>query len=236
MKDFLKELNEKYKYKTELHFHTSGVSGCSSVAPEIAVRQFAEADYSTLVITNHFDFGVINDDAELKDVIDLHEREFEIARSEGEKHGVTVIFASELRFPGDINDFLFYGPDADFYRTFEINKTRSLKDFVNNYKTENSLIYQAHPFRNGITLAPCGLLDGIEVYNLNIRHNSRVGVAARYAEEKHLLAICGSDYHHADDGQLCALLTENPIRTGDELVDVLRKKCVWKMGCSTLIM
>ena len=133
MNELLRELYKKYKYKTELHAHTSGASACASLTPEEVVRLYAAEGYSSLAFTNHFDFGLIKNEEILISTLEKHLSDFEKGKKQGEKLGVHVIFATELRFPGDINDFLFYGPGPDFYRSLEICKTRTLEDFVKNY-------------------------------------------------------------------------------------------------------
>lgn len=237
MESIIKELKEKYKYKTELHAHTSGASGCATLPPETVASLYAMEGYSSLTLTNHFDFGMIKKEKELFATLDKHLEDFEKAKKDGEKLGLNVIFATELRFPGDINDFLFYGPDADFYKSLEIGKTRSLADFVKNYKSRDSLLIQAHPFRDRVTLAPIELIDGVEVYNLHTSHNSRVGMAAKYAEENGLIGTCGTDFHHSHNGQLCALCTEEKITQASDIVKAVKSGInVWKIGCSTVIM
>lgn len=48
-------------------------------------------------------------------------------------------------------------------------------------------------------MADPGLLDGVEVYNGNRRHNSRNHLAQRFARENGLLTISGSDCHQLED-------------------------------------
>ena len=58
-----------------------------------------------------------------------------------------------------------------------------------------ALIYQAHPFRIGMTVTDPELLDGVEVYNGHGDHNSRNSVAYKWAELHSLRKLSGSDFH-----------------------------------------
>jgi len=234
--NFKQTLNETYPYMTELHCHTAGVSACASISPEQLVRLYAGAGYSGIVITNHLLFEKIKDGAALKLEAERHIKEYERGKKEGDRLGINVMFAAELRFVGDENDFLFYGPDPEFYLKLDYSKTRRLSDFAEAYRGEDSLLLQAHPFRSGMTLAPLEYIDGIEVYNLNIRHNSRVGVAAQYAEENSLISICGSDFHHLGDGQFCGVCTRERVTDIKDIVKAIKENDVcWKLGSSTIV-
>lgn len=231
----LETLKKTYSKKTELHCHTSGASRCSAVTPEMLVRVYGMAGYSTVVFTNHFLFGELKNDSAVKEEARIHIADYEKGKKEGEKIGVEVLFATELRFEG-YNDYLFYGPEPDFYMNLDFKKTRTLEDFSSEYRNDGNLLFQAHPFRNGMILAPLNCIDGIETFNFNPVHNSRLGVAAMYAEENGLLSICGSDFHHIEEGQACALCTEKTVKTSSELIEILKSKDhIWTAGEATII-
>jgi hypothetical protein len=87
-----------------------------------------------------------------------------------------------------------------------------------------------------MTLAPLELIDGIEAFNLNSRHNSRVGIASKYVEENRLCSICGTDFHHTGDGQLSAACTLQPVKTAGELVKIIRDgDLCWKIGNAYIV-
>lgn len=234
--NFSSTLKETYPYKTELHCHSAGASDCASISAEQLVRLYAGAGYSGIVFTNHMHFGSIKNAKALRLEAERHIKEFEKAKAEGDKVGINVMLAAELRFGKSENDYLFYGPDAEFYLNLDVKSIRSLEDFAKAYRAEDNLLVQAHPFRTGMTLAPLECIDGIEVYNLNIRHNSRVGIAAQYAEENSLISICGSDFHHIGDGQFCGVCTRERPRDIKEIVKAIKENDVcWKLGASTIV-
>lgn len=234
--NFAQTLKETYPYITELHCHSSGVSACASISPEQLVRLYAGAGFSGIVFTNHMLFEGIKNEKKLKLEAERHIKEYEKGKKEGERVGINVMFAAELRFAGDDNDFLFYGPDPEFYLNLDYRKTLRLSDFAEAYRSEDNLLLQAHPFRTGMTLAPLEYIDGVEVYNLNIRHNSRVGIAAQYAEENGLISVCGSDFHHMGDGQFCGVCTRERPTDIKGIVRAIKENDVcWKLGASTIV-
>ena len=51
----LKEkLVKKYRYRTELHAHTSPASPCSEISPEEMAKTYHEKGYDAVVVANHF--------------------------------------------------------------------------------------------------------------------------------------------------------------------------------------
>ena len=50
----LQDIVNEYKYKIELHAHTSPCSGCSEIPPEKIIEILAAKGYNAVMITNHF--------------------------------------------------------------------------------------------------------------------------------------------------------------------------------------
>lgn len=61
------------------------------------------------------------------------------------------------------------------------------------------VIIQAHPCRVGMSLANPSLLDGVEVYNGNKRHDSHNSLAREFAKKHGLKMTSGSDTHQIED-------------------------------------
>ena len=89
--------------------------------------------------------------------------------------------------------------------------------------SEKILIYQAHPFRPGITPAPLGLIDGIEVYNGNPRQNSNNNTALAFARQNNLRMISGSDFHRLPDLARGGLILPEAVEDSRGLVRVLKR-------------
>ena len=211
---------EEYKFKTELHAHTTPASGCSEITPEHLIEVYKEKGYTSIALTNHF----IVDDADPQEKITKYLDDYYKTIEIGKKEGINIILGSEIRFSENYNDYLIYGiiPD-DLY---DINSLldKGIDNFYKEYKNDKNIILQAHPFRNGIELANPESVDGIEAFNLHPGHNSRVGFAAQYARKHGFLITCGTDYHHFGHEGLCGILTKEPITDSHQLAQVLKNK------------
>lgn len=211
---------EEYKYKTELHAHTSPASMCSDILPEEMVRVYCEAGYKSITITNHFMY----DEQNSEEKITAYLKDFYKTAKLGKKAGLNVILGAEIRFSENVNDYLVYGIcEEDLY---EINSYLSLgiDTFYKKFKNDKNVILQAHPFRNNMSLASPQSLDGIEVFNMHPGHNSRIAFAARYAREHNMLISAGSDFHHPNQHALCSIMTKEPLANSYELAEVLKNR------------
>ncbi len=215
-------------YKTELHCHTSEVSKCSSVPAEQIVEPYIEKGYSTLVITNHFSpysFDHI-EDAPWEEKIDLFMSAYHNA-VKASKGRLNILLGMEYRNVYSANDYLVYGVTEEILRKYNYDSKHNfiqmkLKAFRKIADEHGMLIFQAHPFRNGMTITNPELLDGIEVLNGHRRHDSRNDVAALWARKFALLKIGGSDAHQSGDEGTVALHSRKIITTNDELLKTLK--------------
>lgn len=216
-------ITKQYPYKTELHLHTSPASGCSEVPPEAAVRLYADLGYDSIVVCNHF-FDGMRFHEDRQKCLDSYLADYDLAAETGEKYGINVILGCEIRFTENVNDYLLFGinrKDFDFlYDCIEIG----IEAFSQQFRNENRLLIQAHPFRNGMTQVHPELLDGIETFNMHPHHNSRVALANKYAKEHHLISTTGTDFHHFGHEGLSALRTNLELKTSEDIVNVLRSQ------------
>jgi len=212
-----------YKYRTELHAHTNPASPCSNFTPQEVIERYAELEYDSIVISNHFYPGVRFRDDKNK-CISEYIKDYEQAAKKGKEAGINVIFGCELRFEENFNDYLLYGIDIDFMDFAYDSIPKNLEEFSKEFRSEGTLLIQAHPFRDGMTLMPPEFLDGVEVFNLHPGQNSRVGFAAKYAKEHNLLVTCGTDFHHEGHQGMTALLTKKVMKTSHDIVNALKSR------------
>lgn len=190
------KLFEEYKYKVELHTHTSPVSACSQIEPEALVHTYKELGCDAVVITNHLSPVLFSHEGSDEDKTEYYLSDYRRAKAEGDKIGIKVILGFEFRLAENNNDYLIYGVKEEDALPIYKYMTGTLKEFREGYKNPDMLFLQAHPFRDGMTQMDVSLLDGIEVFNMHPGHNSRVSLAAKYASDNHLVTVGGSDYHH----------------------------------------
>ena len=210
------EYIKQYKYKTELHTHTYPVSKCADICAADTVRIYAKKGADSVVITNHINLSVKSADYYLSD--------YYKAAEAGAKYGVNVILAVEICFSENRNDYLVYGVEEN-----EIDKMIKLvpygiERFHKEIKNDRNVILQAHPFRKGMVLAPLDSIDGIESFNLHSSHNSKVGMAARYARDNSLLVTCGSDFHHIGHEAVAFVRSKEKMKDSFDIARPIKSK------------
>ena len=214
-------------YKYELHAHTSECDLVAKLSGGELVRAYADQGYSGMVITDHY-FSIFFDwfREELegkshKEIIDRWLRGYESARNEGEKIGFTVLPGAEVRIDGTINDYLVYGLEIeDLYRLPLLNRMNSI-DEVLDILPERTCVVHAHPFRENMTVRDPGRFFGIEVHNGGT-DAFRNQLAKVWAEHYGKAMTSGSDCHGPWAVGKGGIITENPIYTPTDLVQVLR--------------
>ena len=198
-------------YKIETHLHTNHVSKCGHLSAAEIVKGYADAGYSALIVTDHynrttFDFLGIDPAApgdRLTPFLDGYRR----VREEAEKVGIRVFRGAELRFDECDNDYLFYGWLDDVLAEPEEVFRMGIAGFAPMARAAGGLIIQAHPYRRSCTPAIARYLDGVEVRNMNPRHDSHNDRAEAYAEEYGLIRTSGSDCHRTEDIGLGGIVT-----------------------------
>ena len=212
------------QFKTELHCHTSEVSPCAYASAEQVVDAYLAAGYTTLVITDHLVDSILDFAGEAwRQKIDHFLSGYRHARDCADGR-LNVLLGCELRFTGDPNDYLVFGMDEDFLYTHPELYKSSLARFRPFAIEHGMLIVQAHPFRNGMKITNPRYLDGIEVFNSTpiAIHNSRNDFANRWAMANGLIRTAGSDYHGGKYPINGGILTDEPVTSMEQLVDILR--------------
>ncbi len=201
--------------KFEMHTHTSENDICVSMTADEIVRAYKGAGYDGMVITNHF-FNLSLEwyKDELvgcghEGIIDYYLRGYRVAKKTGDEIGVKILMGIELRFDGTINDYLVYGIDEDFLYNSPLLNTLTLDSFLK-ILPEDAIVYQAHPFRNDMTVTNPSKLYGVEVYNGGTSED-RNKFADRWADEYGLKKISGSDFHQINHLARGGLVLERDI-------------------------
>lgn len=214
---------EKYRFKTEMHAHTSPASGCSEIPADKMAKIYSGLGYDSLCITNHLTPAKALSMGK-NAFIDGYMRDFNTVFENGKELGLNVIFGVELRFCENENDYLVFGIDEGALEVMFDYLDRGIVEFYRDFSREDNLILQAHPFRDGMVRAPEGSIDGIEVFNMHPGHNSRVSVAAKYAAEHDYVISCGTDFHHpGHEGQI-ALCSAEQIKTSRDAARIIKSR------------
>ena len=206
-----------YPFTTELHAHSNPVSACGDFPADKVVEFYAKEGVNSLVITNHLTPNNCNEGVEY--YLEDYRRAKEAAGS-----SINVILGAELRFSENNNDYLIYGVSENDIAKFIELIPYGIENFYKEAKTDKNLIIQAHPFRNGIELAPLGSIDGIESFNMHPSHNGRLAVAARYARENNLTVTAGSDFHHKNHQALGLIRTKTELKDSYDVAAAIKSR------------
>ena len=185
VKELKEQLSKEYPVRIETHAHTFPVSPCSEVKADELAEIYSKEGYDAVVLTNHYLLDLpIFEGMNKDEAIDCYLVAYEDFSKECEKLGIKAILGCEIRFMESHNDYLIYGVNRDIlseaYDYFE----KELEAYRTEVKLDKSVFLQAHPNRNGMTEVDATLLDGIESFNMHPGHNSKIGIAAKYASPR----------------------------------------------------
>ena len=213
-------------FKTELHSHTAETSNCGHAAASELVEAYIKNGYKTVVITDHlsthtyfkYDYNSMSWDEKIDIFILGYKAALEAASGR-----INILFGMELRFDSSDspNDYLVFGIDEDFLRKNNNLIDMNIKSFSKLAHENGLMIFQAHPFRNDMTIINPKYLDGIEVYNGCVRHNSNNDFAEIWANKFNLKKSSGSDFHQLGDEARAGIITKTEIKTNEDLLNIL---------------
>lgn len=192
------ELLNTYKYRIELHAHTSPASSCSEVPVPDLVAAYAGLGYDGIVLTNHFftDYSTCMMGHTVEEGVKIYLNDYREAVRIGKERGLKVLLGAEIRFTENSNDYLIYGLNERMLIEIYGYLQDGVENFRKKYPMPDSVFIHAHPFRDGMVEVDPALLDGIETFNMHPGQRSRNAVANLYAEEKGFgIRIVGSDFH-----------------------------------------
>lgn len=211
--------------KIELHAHSKEISSCGKLSVEELLELYRNAGYDGIVLTNHF-----NRETALRlskenngDFEEIFHSAYEKMALLGKNMAIQVFYGYEIRFDGSSNDYLVYGMDRETAKEYDKLFQMTPEEFGSLAKEKGFLFYQAHPFRNGMTIVKPSYLFGMEVKNTHPRHDSRNDIASAWAEKFGLHKIGGSDCHQKQDAAGSGIITDKEIRTLEALVAALRE-------------
>ena len=135
---------------------------------------------------------------------------------------LNVLLGTELRSNHDDNDYLIYGSSEELLRSIPEMMDVPLPELIPEIHKHGALFFQAHPFRNSMRITRPALLDGIEIFNGHLDHDSRNDIAELWAKKFGLLTSSGSDFHYPDQDICAGIVTDEPITDNRQLVEIIK--------------
>jgi len=215
-------------FKTETHLHTAEVSPCSHLRAKELIHRYKDAGYSTVFVSDHFQTNTIDAYGNIPwgDKMAIFLSGYYIAKCEGEKIGITVLPAAEIKFEGVSNHYLVYGVTKKFLDSYPELHTYGIEKFSELAHKEGLFLVQAHPHRDGKNFPTPEYIDAIEAYNSNPRHEDNSDKSEELVRKFGLCASAGSDTHREEDVALSGIETEVEIKTTEQFIELIKSGSV----------
>lgn len=190
-------------YQFEMHCHTAETSPCGILTAAEIVDGLKAAGYRGTFITDHFysRFFEKRGIAELpwEQQAESYLKGYRAAKKRGDEIGLTVLLGLEVQPEDSPFEFLVYGPDERFiieHGPFYRLTTPELYALMH---ANGFLVFQAHPYRFGLSPDDPAHYDGIEIVNAQPRNKSHNKRALEFAFTHDVMVIAGGDVHMDGD-------------------------------------
>ena len=206
----------------DLHAHSSGISKCCRISCEGAIDMAIEAGLDGMVLTNHYQRSYL-ENTDTNEFVEKYIGEFINAKEYGQTKDFKVFFGIEITMEHDPKiHMLVYGVPFDFLRENPEVFALSQSELYTLVKSYGGVLVQAHPFRKYIKRANPEYLDGVEVFNAKADKEANDN-SLKWAEEINTkIKTSGSDCHRETGVGLGGIITEEPIKTNDDLLRILK--------------
>ncbi len=223
IKDYKKEIEAAYPFRTELHTHTAPASPCSSFSAKELAQALSRERIHAAVLTNHFGPYHMELYKSKEEFLSQYRQAYHDLKKATEAAKITALFGIELRFRENKNDYLVLGLGEDTLSRVYDSVDGGLAKLRDAFAEKEFLVLQAHPDRDGMIHAGAAHLDGIEVFNLYPGYNPRTAATANWAKSTKLpIIVGGSDLHHPGGEGACLLRTRTIPESEEALVKILK--------------
>jgi len=210
-------------YQFETHCHTAESSPCGVLTAAEVVDGMKEAGYMGTFITDHF-YGRAFDRGPMahlswEEKAHRYLAGYRAARRRGDEIGVRVLLGLEVQPEDSPFEFLVYGPDERFILEQGPFYKLPTPEFYRLMNENGFLVFQAHPYRFGLSPENPEYFDGIEIVNAQPRNQSRNRLALRFAQEHDIMIIAGGDVHMWDDIGRSGIMLPDTIYTVTDFLE-----------------
>ena len=216
-------------YLLELHCHSAPVSRCGKISAEELAAYYAEMGYQGMVLTNHINLATFTDREDLswEEKVGYFLSGYTDLQKAASGYDLDVLLGCEinLSIPGQdylANDYLVYGVTKE--KLMELGDPRPMKlgELSGKIHELGMMMVQAHPFRYNTLIMNEELLDGVEVYNGAVGHDSHNYLTNLWADRKNLIRTSGSDFHYVGCSHMSGILTGERVRNNEQLLRILK--------------
>lgn len=168
------------------------------------IARAKETGFAGMVFTNHFYRGntAIDRDISWKEFVEFYKRDWLLAKEEGDKQDIDVIFGVEEHY-GNGKECLIYGVTADVIAECTDFPKMPIDELSSFVRTNGGFIVCAHPFRNREYITDSDAepdmryFDAVEVWNRG-NDTEANDKAAEFVKKHGYAVIAGGDVHSTD--------------------------------------
>jgi predicted metal-dependent phosphoesterase TrpH len=231
----------------ETHCHTAETSPCGVLSAVEVVEGIKAAGYAGTFITDHFYSWFFERGAMAalpwEEKAARYLMGYRAAKRHGDKIGVKVFLGLEVQLDGSPVEFLVYGPDEEFIISAGPIYRLPLPEFYRLMHENGFLVFQAHPYRSGLSPENPAYIDGIEIVNAQPRNRSHNPLALKFAAKHDVMIIAGGDVHMANDIGRAGIMVPEMVDSVEDFIAFYREvrtpeliiTCGVGMDCDTAI-
>jgi hypothetical protein len=190
-------------YQYEMHCHTAETSPCGILAAAEVADGFKEAGYRGVFITDHFYSRFFETKGMKKLPWEQQAQKYlagyRAAKKRGDEIGLKVFLALEVQPEDTPFEYLVYGPDERFILEQGPFYRLPAREMSALMRSHGYLVFQAHPYRFGLSPDDPQNFDGIELVNTQPRNFSHNRRALDFAFSHDVMLIAGGDVHMKGD-------------------------------------
>lgn len=222
----------------DMHAHSAAISPCCQIPFEKVIDLAKDSGIDGIVLTNHYQKSYIKK-TNIDMFVEQYINEFFAAQQYGKKVGSKVFFGIEVTMELYPNvHMLIYGIEPEFLKENPYIFDNTQKELYDIVKSNNGILIQAHPFRNGTTVLDTDFLDGIEINCHPLYKISHSKELLEIADERNLIVTCGGDYHADTYRPKCGMLLPDNIQDNNGLRSYMlsleeKKLCIQEPNSST---
>ncbi len=214
-------------YQFETHCHTAETSPCGFLTAAQAVDGIKAAGYKGTFITDHF-YSRFFERPDIQ-ALSWHEKVqrylmgYRAAKKRGSQVGLKVFLGLEVQPEGSPYEFLIYGPDEAFLLEAGPFYQLPIEQIYGLMHENGYLVFQAHPFRFGLSPENPAFYDGIEIVNTQVRNKSRNRLSLKFARENDVMVIAGGDVHMSEDIGKSGIMLPGDVKDLASFIDYYKK-------------
>ncbi len=214
-------------FQYEVHCHTAETSPCGILGAVDVVDGLKAADYRGVFITDHF-YSRLFEKQEYAGLSWEWQAEkflagYRAAKKRGNEVGLQVFLGVEVQPEDTPYEFLVYGLDEQFIieqGPFYRLTTPELYALMHQH---GFLVFQAHPYRFGLSPDDPSRFDGIELVNAQPRNRSHNRRALDFAFSHDVMLIGGSDVHMRGDIGRGGIMLPDGVDCGRDFVEYMKE-------------